>query len=207
MSVNSHHIPGDGVTISSSTGHGGDTDYSLQVDDGTWVVLTAPETAVAAWGGLQHEFVRWWYQGVPYYSTYIAFYMSGDTAVFAEYRPASLLGVHSPKVPGVTIASSTGHGGVTSYNCQVVDGTWVSLTAPETAVSSWDGHTYRFVRWWYQGYSYSSSTIAFSMSGHVWVAAEYRRVSAGTGNGTWQKMSGVEAVSSADARDELTGSE
>jgi len=79
----------------------------------------------------------------------------------------------------VTISSSSGHGGVTHYSLQVNDGTWVVLTAPETAVSASDGYEYRFVRWWYQGYPFYSTTIAFEMFGYTWVAAEYGKASAG----------------------------
>ena len=77
------------VTISSSTGHGGDTDYSLQVEDGTWVVLTAPETVVSTSDGYEYQLLRWWYLGYPFYYNYIAFEMSGNTPVCAEYERAS----------------------------------------------------------------------------------------------------------------------
>ncbi|NLG54240.1 MAG: hypothetical protein GX542_01075, partial [Rhodococcus sp.] len=167
LSVYSSGVTGNNVPISSTTGHGGNTNYSKSVLESTWVVLTAPETFSS--GGNDYTFVCWWYSG---YSSSIGsrtinFTMSGGTWAVAQYKVAErrTLNVYSFPVTGVSITGT--HPSTTNYSMQVLDGTWVAVTAPATAGG------YRFVRWWYNGYQISSATVNLSISSNTTLAAEY----------------------------------
>jgi len=113
-----------GVSIASSTGHGGDSNYSYPVLTGTAVMLDAPAT----WGGA--TFVDW--TGCPSPSgTQCALTMAGDITVTANYAIASFtLQVNTQGVGGVPVTSSTGHGGISNYSVVLDSNTQVSLWIP-----------------------------------------------------------------------------
>jgi hypothetical protein len=130
------------VVISSSSGHGGTTNYTkASLASGTSVVLTAPATA----GG--NNFSSW--TGCTSSSgTTCNVTMSANTTVTANYTaPATYtLSVNSSGAAGVVVTSSTGHGGTTSYTKNnLSSGTSIVLTAPATSgganFSSWSNCT------------------------------------------------------------------
>ena len=128
-----------GVSIASSTGHGGDSNYSYPVPAGTPVILDAPAT----WGGA--TFVDW--TGCPSSTdTQCAFTMAGDITVTANYGIASYtLQVNTQGVGSVPVTSSTGHGGVSNYNMILDSNTQVSLWVPAyfdgALLTGWTGCT------------------------------------------------------------------
>jgi uncharacterized repeat protein (TIGR02543 family) len=76
------------------------------------------------------------------------------------------LNVNSSGVSGVSISSSTGHGGTTNYTKTLSSGTSVTLTAPLTA----GGQTFTG---WTGDVNSSDPTISFSMDGNKTVTANY----------------------------------
>jgi len=76
------------------------------------------------------------------------------------------LNVNSSGVSGVSISSSTGHGGTTNYTKTLSSGTSVTLTAPLTA----GGQTFTG---WTGDVNSSDPTILFSMDGNKTVTANY----------------------------------
>lgn len=128
LTVNSS--PESGVSISSSTQHGGTTGYTKAVPKGTTVTLTAPQFLTApqyvGTGASQGSFIGWT-GSVNDTSRTISFSMDSGKTVTAEYGYIlTFLGWE------VTISSSTGHGGTVPYSLTVPPGTTVTITAPDT---------------------------------------------------------------------------
>ena len=123
LTVNSSGV--SGVSISSSTGHGGTTNYAETVTSGTTVTLTAPSTS----GG--KSFTGWTGSGTSSNQT-ISFSMNGQKTVVANYAiPSYTLTVNSSGASSVSISSSTGHEGTTNYTkTTIISGMTVNLQAP-----------------------------------------------------------------------------
>jgi hypothetical protein len=128
-----------GVSITSSTGHGGDSNYSFPVPAGTPVMLNAPAT----WGVA--IFIDW--TGCPSPTdTQCALTMAGDITVTANYEIASFtLQVNTQGVDSVPVTSSTGHGGISNYSTVLDSNTQVSLWVPAyfdgALLTGWTGCT------------------------------------------------------------------
>ncbi|GEM_PF-1164725 len=136
--------PFTGVEISSTTGHGGTTDYEKTLNDNETVELTAPVGKSV--GETDYHFVQW--SGVPEGAEVsdggrtVSFSMNVDVALTAEYAIETwTLAVNSQPIAGIPISSTTGHGGTTNYERNVGAGAVVTLTAPATAGSRY------FQRW------------------------------------------------------------
>jgi len=158
LTVNSSGV--SSVSISSSTGHGGTTNYTKTVTCGTTVTLTAPSTASG-------QTFTGWTGDVPSGSPTISFSMNGTKTVTANYMASIYtLTVNSSGASGVIISSSTGHEGTTNYTKSVTNGTTVTLTAPSTAI----GQTFTG---WTGDVPSGSQTISFLMNGHKTVIANY----------------------------------
>lgn len=147
------------VPISSATGHGGTTDYSVaELGGGTSVQLTAPtvqdDRYFEYWegcdtlSGTQGEVCALTMPNVyilVYCETSASNPCPADRKVRAVYRQASRLTVTALGTTGVPVVSDTGHGGVTDYHLSdIASGTAVSLTAPLLApdgsrFSDWEG--------------------------------------------------------------------
>ncbi len=151
-----------GVDISSTTGHGGTTNYTRMVPSGTSVSLTAPATAAGkAFTG--------WTGDVPNASRTISFSMNTSKTVTANYETTTTnytLTVNSDGVSGVAITSSTGHGGTTNYTRAVPSGTTVSLTAPASAND-------KILTRWMGSVVDGNPTINFTMDSDKTVTAYY----------------------------------
>jgi hypothetical protein len=153
-----------GVSISSSTGHGGTTNYTKTVLSGTSVTLTAPSTASG-------QTFTGWTGDVPSGSQTISFSMNGPKTVTANYATSNYtLEVNSSGTSGVSISSSTGHGGTTNYTKTVTSGTSVNLCAPHYIGSC--SSRMRF-NGWTGSLSSSTRCITFSMDGNKTVTANY----------------------------------
>lgn len=153
-----------GVVITSSTGHGGTTNYAKTVDEGTTVTLTAPNISGKVFTG--------WTGSVASSSQAISLSMNAAKFVTANYETVSTttysLYVYSSGTSAVAIASSTGQSGTTSYSTSVNGGSTVTLTAP----AAWNGMT--FSRW-SGAISSSSPTITFTMDRTKYVIAYYEQ--------------------------------
>ncbi len=133
------------INISSSTGHGGTTNYTKTVSSGTSVNLQAP-----LYVGYCASRTRFdgWTGSVTSVSQSITFTMDGINTVTANYvadPETYTLTVNSSGASDVDISSSTGHGGITNYTKTVTCGTSVMLTASSTA----DGNN--FQKWQLNG--------------------------------------------------------
>jgi hypothetical protein len=157
-----------GVSISSTTGHGGTTNYTKTVNEGTSVILTAPATSGGA------TFTGWTGSTTSTNQT-ITLSMTSNKTVTANYEtptPTYTLSVNSLGASGVAISSSTGHGGTTNYTKTVNEGTSVILTAPATSggatFTGWTGST-----------TSASQTITLSMTANKTVTANYETAPTG----------------------------
>ena len=158
LSVNSSGA--SGVSISSSTGHGGTTNYTKSIESGTGVTLTAPTTASG-------KIFNGWTGDVISSNQTISFTMTGTKSVTANYvTPSYTLSVNSSGTTGVSISSSTGHGGTTNYTQTITGGTGVTLTAPLVA----DGNNFTG---WTGDVNDSNRTISFAMNGNKNVTANF----------------------------------
>jgi uncharacterized repeat protein (TIGR02543 family) len=146
-----------GVSISSTTGHGGTTTYTKTLDEGTSVTLTAPALAGKTFVG--------WSGGVTSSSQEITLTMDASKSVTANYITEYTLSVSSSGASSVSITSATGHGGTTDYTKTVIDGTTVTLTAPVLSGKTFTG--------WTGSVNQSTPTISFSMTADKTVTANY----------------------------------
>jgi hypothetical protein len=160
LSVNSSGV--SSVPVTSTTGFSGTTDYTQTVDNGTLVILTAlarsGEKTFAGWTG-----------AVTSSSQTIWFKMTTDTTVTANYRtpPAMYtLSVNSVGATGVSMTSSSGHGGTTHYSSNIAEAETVSLTAP----AAWNG---RMFSEWSGAVNSNNPTIMFPMTADKSVTATY----------------------------------
>ena len=136
LTVNSSGVAG--VAITSGTGHGGTTNYTRTITQGTAVALTAPSTSGGA------NFSSWTGCDSVTTTTTCNLTMNAARTVTANYvLPTFTLTVNSSGATGVVITSGTGHGGTTNYTRTITQGTAVALTAPSTSggqnFSSWTG--------------------------------------------------------------------
>ena len=163
-SVSVYAFGASSVPISSSTGHGGTTNYTKTVNDGTTVTLTAPVLAGKTFTG--------WTGSVSSSSQTISLSMNANKSVTANYETATTtysLSVYASGASSVPISSSTGHGGTTDYIKTVSDGTTVTLTAPVLSGKTFTG--------WTGSVSSSSQTISLVMNANKYVTANYEAVS------------------------------
>jgi hypothetical protein len=124
-----------GVTISSSTGHDGTTDYTKTVTADTSVNLQAPEYVDA---GAERKRFSNWTGAATSLNLAINLTMDTDKSVTAGYvaDPVTYtLSVSSAGAAAVPITSSTGYGGTTDYTKTVTAETEVTLTAQ----AAWGG--------------------------------------------------------------------
>ncbi|MGD0552784.1 MAG: C10 family peptidase [Sedimentisphaerales bacterium] len=164
LTVNSSGV--SGVSINSSTGHGGTTNYTKTVTSGTTVTLTAPSTASG-------QTFTGWTGDVPSSSQTISFSMNGTKTVTANYvTPSYTLTVNSSGAgaSSVSIASSTGHDGITPYNKTVLAGTSVNLQAPQYVGS---GASRMSFTGWSGSLTDGNQSITFSMNEPKTVTANY----------------------------------
>ncbi len=120
-----------GVSITSSTGHGGTTNYTINGSCGTSVNLCAPQYIGSCASRLSFN---GWSGSVVSSNLCITFAMNGSETVTANYvsNPQTYtLTVNSSGASGVSISSSTGHGGTTNYTKTVACGASVNLQAPQ----------------------------------------------------------------------------
>jgi len=148
-----------GVPITSTTNHGGSTNYTKSLTADTAVSLFAP----ADFAGKQFT---GWTGSVSIENQTISLTISGDTTLIANYLGSYTLNVSSSGASNVPIESSTGHDGTTNYTKTIDEGIHVSLAAPTT----WDGR--HFVGW-SGAVSSSDQTISFSMDVGKSVTANY----------------------------------
>ncbi len=149
-----------GVAITSATGHGGTTGYSLNgLVDGTSVELTAAAVPGYLFMG--------WTGAVTSTGVTISLTMDNNKTVTANYvRLTYTLTVTSNGAAGVAITSATGHGGTTHYSRNdLTDGVSVELTAPAVP-----GHTFTG---WSGAVTSVGATITLTMNGNLAVAANY----------------------------------
>ncbi len=105
--------PPTGVSVGSNTGNSGTTSYTCSVGSGTSVNLQAPATDPAG-----YTFSYWTLNGAAQASDQkaITFTMTAATTAVARYTlNAYTLSVQSTPPTGLSIGSSTGHGGTTNY--------------------------------------------------------------------------------------------
>ncbi len=164
--------------ITSDTGHGGRTPYTIgDIEAGTGVHLEAPQYV----GSLdnRHSFSHW-SGDVSNTSRSINFSVDHNKAVTANYvpDPAEMPTGHTLTVNstgddrvGVDITSKTGHGGTTNY--QVVDidpQTNVHLEAPEYLGSGAERKSFNS---WSGAVESKNREITFNMDGEKAVTAHY----------------------------------
>jgi hypothetical protein len=165
--------PITGVSIGSSTGHGGLTNYSLAVKNGVQVTLNAPSADPVG-----YTFVRWRLnsdeQGMN--KKALSFLMAAPSTAVAEYKlTPCILNVQSTPIQKVAISSPTGQGGPTNYSMQDLPwGTPATLVAPAS-----DPAKYVFVRWTLGGIAQPAGrkTISLVMNATMITAiAQYQLV-------------------------------
>ena len=166
-----HSTPPTGLSVGSSTGHGGTTNYTKTgVGNGTSVNLQAPATDPTG-----YTFSQWTVNGAaqPAGQKSITFTMGAAMTAVAQYTlNGYALTVESTPPTGVSIGSSTGHRGTTNYymNKGVAQGTSVNLQAPAT-----DPAGYTFSQWSVNGAPESpgQKSITFTMDGSMTAVAQY----------------------------------
>ena len=142
-----------GVVITSATGHGGTTAYSVNTFDQTAIKLTAP--VKYANGSVDYNFQAWTVIGattnISTTSTTASFIISEDVTATAQYtivqRTLNVWAGKDSATP-LSVAMSAAPGsaaGTTAYSRQIGDEQTVVVTAPDTAVSGLN--TYSFQRW------------------------------------------------------------
>ena len=163
--------PPTGVSIGSGTGHGGTTNYTKTgVGNGTSVNLAAPDTDPAG-----YTFLQWTVNNAAQTPGQKSITFAMDAAVTAVARYTSntgyTLSVQSTPPTGLSIGSSTTHGGTTNYTKTGVPyGTSVNLQAP---ASNPVGYT--FSRWTVNGAAQppGQKSVTFTMDGAVTAVARY----------------------------------
>ena len=163
--------PPTGVSIGSSTAHGGKTNYTKTgVAYGTSVNLQAPDTDPAG-----YTFSQWTVNGAaqPPGQKSVTFAMDGAVTAVARYTSniGYTLSVHSTPLTALSVGSSTTHGGTTNYTkTGVGNGTSVNLQAPAT-----DPTGYTFSQWTVNGAAQPAGqkSITFTMDGAMTAVAQY----------------------------------
>jgi hypothetical protein len=161
--------PPTGVSISSSTGQAGVTNYGKSVESGADVNLEAPTPDPAG-----YTFSEWTLNGVAQTAgaKSITFTMTTATTAVAQYTlNGYALAVESTPPTGLGIASSTGQDGTTNYTVAgATYGTSVNLQAPKT-----DPAGYSFSKWTVNGAAQTAGekSVTFTMDGAVTAVAQY----------------------------------
>jgi hypothetical protein len=165
--------PPTGVVITSSSGEGGKTNYTVSsVGYGTSVNLVAPATDPTG-----YTFSQWTLNSVAQTSGLkaITFTMTAATTAVAQYTLNTFtLTVQSTPPTGVAIGSSSGDGWTTNYTISSVGyGTSVNLAAPAT-----DPAGYMFSEWTVNGTAKTAGlkSISFTMTAAVTAVAQYTPV-------------------------------
>ena len=163
--------PPTGLVITSTSADGGTTNYTVSgVASGTSVNLQAPSADPDG----AYTFSQWLLNGVAQTSGQqaITFTMAADTTAAAQYTPNTYtLTVQSTPPTGLSIGSSTGNNGTTSYTNIVAYGTSVNLQAPPTDP---DG-LYTFAQWMLNGVAQTSGqqAITFTVTAATTAVAQY----------------------------------
>jgi hypothetical protein len=160
-----------GLSIGSSTGQNGTTDYTVAgVTYGASVNLQAPLTDPAG-----YIFSQWTLNGAAQTDGQkaVTFTMDGAVTAVAQYtaNPGYTLTVQSTPPKGAVITSGTSHGGITNYTVPgVTYGTSVNLQAPET-----DPAGYIFSQWLLNGAAQPAGQkgITFTMEAATTAEAVY----------------------------------
>ena len=163
--------PPTGLSIGSSTGQNGTTDYTKAgVGNGTDVNLQAPATDPKG-----YTFSQWTVNGAAQSpgQKSVTFTMDGGVTAVAEYT-ANLgytLTVHSTPPTGLAIISSSGQNGTTNYTkTGIGNEASVNLQAPAT-----DPKGYAFSQWTVNGAAQpvGEKSVTFTMDGPVTAVAQY----------------------------------
>ena len=164
--------PPTGIAITSSTGDGGTTNYTVSsIPYGTGNVnLVAPATDPTG-----YTFSQWMLDGKrqPFGQKSITFPMTADATAVALYDTANsfTLDVQSTPPAGIGITSSTGQGGTTEYFApNIASGASVNLQAPAT-----DPTGYIFSQWTVNGTAQAAGqkSITFTMAAGTAAVAQY----------------------------------
>ncbi len=173
-----------GVAITSKTGHGGTTTYTVgEIEGATTVQLEAPQYVGS--GLLRKQFSHW-SGAVSSKEQAISFTVDANTTVTAHYAadierikpPGYTLSVNSLEgskaLPGVAITSKTGHGGTTSYTVGEIEGaTTVQLEAPQYVGS---GLLRKQFSHWSGAVSSKEQAISFTVDANTTITAHYAAV-------------------------------
>ena len=164
--------PPTGLHIGSSTGRGGTTNYTKAgVAYQSSVNLQAPTTDPAG-----YTFSRWTVNGMAQTAGQksITFTMSGAVTAVAQYTLNTYtLSVQSTPPTGLSIASTTGHGGTTNYTKTGVGyGTSVNLQAPATDLAGG-----AFVQWTVNGtlQTAGQEAITYTLTSATTAVAQYTK--------------------------------
>ena len=163
--------PPTGLSIASSTSHGGMTAYTTPgIAYGTSVNLQAPATDPAG-----YAFTEWTVNGATQApgQKSISFPMDAAMNAVAHYIPAFgfTLSVQSTPPGALSIGSSTSHGGTTTYaKAGVGSGTSVNLQAPASVPAG-----YTFSHWVVNGAAQTpgQNSVTFTVDGAITAAAHY----------------------------------
>ncbi len=168
--LNVQSTPLTGIVITSDTGQGGTTNYTVaSVASGTIVHLAPPATDPPG-----YTWARWVVDGFaqPPGPKLLTFTMTDPTTAVAQYtRNTYVLMVQSTPPTGIVITSSTGHGGTTSYlRSGLTYGMSVNLQAPAT-----DPAGYTFSYWTLNGAAQTAGrkAITFVMTAATAAVAQY----------------------------------
>ena len=166
--------PPTGLSIGSSTGNDGTTDYYTQVSvvSGTNVNLAAPVTDPTG-----YTFSQWTVNGAAQSAGQksVTFTISADTTAVAQYNVqvvSNTLTVQSTPPTGIAITSSNSDGGTTNYTVpDVASGTDVNLAAPAADPAG----AYTFSQWTLNGVAQTpgQQSITFTMAAPTTAIAEY----------------------------------
>jgi len=163
--------PPTGLSVGSSTGQSGTTNYKNKgLAYGASVNLQAPATDPAGF-----TFSQWMVNGAaqPPGQKSVTFTMDAAVTAVAQYTANAgyTLSVQSAPPHKQVIGSSTGHGGTTNYMVPgVASGTSVNLQAPAT-----DPAGYTFQQWAVNGAAQTAGqkSITFTVDGAVTAVAQY----------------------------------
>ena len=163
--------PPIGLSISSSTGQNGTTNYTVPgIAYATSVNLEAPPTDPAG-----YTFAQWTLNGATQTpgQKSVTFTMDAAATAVAQYTPnmGYTLTVQSAPPTGVSIGSSASQSGTTNYTVtKVAQGTSVNLQAPDT-----DPAGYTFLQWTVNGAAQTAGqkSITFTMDGATTAVAQY----------------------------------
>jgi hypothetical protein len=160
--------PPTGLSIGSSRGNAGTTDYTDTVGYDASVNLQAPAT-----DPLGYTFSQWTVNSAAQTAGQksITFTVPTNMVAVAQYTANSYtLNVQSTPPTGVVITSTSGNGGATNYAGTAVYATSVNLAAPAT-----DPTGYTFSQWTVNGAAQAAGqkSITFPMTAGATAVAQY----------------------------------